>query len=325
MVGGASLRIVFFGTPSFAVPSLTGILTSPHAVVGVVTQPDRPSGRGHHVHESPVKHLARERSLPIFQPDRMKDPAFVAALIALDPDLGVVAAYGRILTNTLLTTPRLGMINVHASLLPRYRGAAPVHRAVQAGERETGVTIMQVVPELDAGPIFATAVRPIGPDETSQEVEDDLAHLGARLLVRVIGEIAAGASVALPQDAHLATYAPRLTKSEGRIDWRRAGASIHNQVRGLQRWPQAFTYLGRQRVIILQTQLVDRPTHTLDRPGTVVERRGDRLTVAAGDGTLLSILRIQPEGRRPMSAREFLAGHALPNPAVFSETPGPAP
>ena len=324
MVGGTSLRIVFFGTPSFAVPSLTGILASPHAVVGVVTQPDRPSGRGHHVHESPVKHLARERGIPILQPDRMTDPVFVAALIALDSNLGVVAAYGRILTNTILTTPRLGMINVHASLLPRYRGAAPVHRAVQAGEQETGVSIMQVVPELDAGPIFATAVRPIGPDDTSQEVEEDLSHLGAGLLVHVIGQIAAGASVAAPQDAHLATYAPRLTKSEGRIDWLRSAASIHNQVRGLQPWPHAFTYLGRQRLIVLKTRLVDRSAGALDHPGTVVER-SDHLTVAAGGGTLLSILRIQPEGRRPMAAREFLAGHTLPNPAIFSDTPGPAP
>jgi methionyl-tRNA formyltransferase len=174
MVAASPLRIVFFGTPEFAVPTLDALLGSRHPVVGVVTQPDRPRGRGQKISAAPVKARALAAGLPILQPERLKDPAFVDALAALHADLGVVAAYGKILTDAVLAMPRLGMVNVHASLLPRYRGAAPVHRAIIAGERETGVTIMRVVRALDAGPMLTTVRRPIGPDETSDEVERDL-------------------------------------------------------------------------------------------------------------------------------------------------------
>ena len=202
MVAGRALRIVFFGTPAFAVPTLDALLrASPHTVVGVVTQPDRPRGRGQKTSDAPVKARARAAGVPVLQPDRLKDPAFIDALTALNADLGVVAAYGRILTEAILATPRLGMINVHGSLLPRYRGAAPVHRAVIAGERETGVTIMRVVKALDAGPMLATAHRPIAPDETSEEVERDLAHLGATLLAStIVDQIADGRAAETPQD-----------------------------------------------------------------------------------------------------------------------------
>src|SRR3954447_19039007 len=175
MVAGGALRIVFFGTPKFAVPTLDALLASRHTVVGVVTQPDRPRGRGQKTSDAPVKARAVAAGLPVLQPERLKDPAFMDALTALDADLGVVAAYGKILSDAVLATPRRGMVNVHASLLSRYRGAAPVHRAVIDGEAETGVTIMRVVKALDAGAIMATVRRPIGPDETSQEVERDLA------------------------------------------------------------------------------------------------------------------------------------------------------
>jgi methionyl-tRNA formyltransferase len=230
MVAAAPLRIVFFGTPEFAVPTLDALLGSRHPVVGVVTQPDRPRGRGQKVSAAPIKARALAAALPVLQPERLKDPAFLDALAALRADLGVVAAYGKILTDALLAVPRLGMINVHASLLPRYRGAAPVHRAIIAGERETGVTIMRVVKALDAGPMLTTVRRPIGPDETSDEVERDLARLGAHLLVSATDALAAGSSEETPQDDRTATYAHRLTKEDGVIDWNWPAARLHDQI-----------------------------------------------------------------------------------------------
>ena len=184
--------VVFFGTPRFGVPTLQQLLDSPHTIAGVVTQPDRPRGRGQRVTYAPVKTLALECGVPVFQPDRLKPPEVAATLRGWQPDVGIVAAYGRIIPEHLLTIPRLGMINVHASLLPKYRGAAPVHRAVMNGDPETGVTIMRVVKELDAGPMFAKGARPIGPDETSDVVEEALAGMGAGLLITVLDQIAAG-------------------------------------------------------------------------------------------------------------------------------------
>jgi methionyl-tRNA formyltransferase len=251
-----SLRIVFFGTPEFAVPSLDSLLgASPHQVVGVVTQPDRPRGRGQKLSYAPVKARALEAGLPVLQPARMKDPAFLEQLAALQADVGVVAAYGRILTDAILGTPRFGMINVHASLLPRYRGAAPVHRAVIAGEPSTGVTIMRVVQALDAGGMIARDARPIGPDETSDEVERDLARIGARLLVAVVDQIAHGTAQEEPQDEAKATYAQRLTKDDGVIDWSWPAIRLHNLIRGLHPWPHAFSFLHEKRCILRRSAI----------------------------------------------------------------------
>jgi methionyl-tRNA formyltransferase len=309
MVGARSLRVVFFGTPAFAVPTLEALLHSRHAVVAVVTQPDRPRGRGHKVSDAPVKHRAIAAGLSILQPARLKDEGFLSALRALDADLGVVAAYGKILTEDVLQTPRLGLINVHASLLPRYRGAAPVHRAVMAGERETGVTIMRVVKALDAGPMLATVRRGIGASETSVDVERDLAQLGAPLLVSTVDALAEGSITETPQDDAASTYAPRLTKEDGAIDWSRSAAQIHNLIRGLHPWPHAFTYRHGQRVILLRSEpSVDGAADAA--PGSITHAAGDDLCVATGAG-LLRILEMQVEGKRPMTAREFLAGHRL--------------
>jgi methionyl-tRNA formyltransferase len=242
--------VVFFGTPRFAVPTLQQLLDSPHIVAGVVTQPDRPRGRGQKVTYAPVKTLALERGIPVFQPDRLKPQEVGATLRGWRPDVGIVAAYGRIIPEPLLTIPRLGMINVHASLLPKYRGAAPVHRAVMTGDPETGVTIMRVVKELDAGPMFEKATRPIGPDETSDVVEEALADIGAGLLIRVLDQIAEGTAHEEPQDDASATYAPRLTKEEGLIDWSKPSLAIHNHVRGLYPWPHAYTFLNGARLIV---------------------------------------------------------------------------
>jgi methionyl-tRNA formyltransferase len=317
MVTAHRLRIVFFGTPRFALPSLEALLSSSHSVVAVVTQPDRPRGRGHKVSDAPVKARALEASIPVLQPARLRDAAFLDVLGTFTPVLGVVAAYGRILPEPLLALPRLGMINVHASLLPKYRGAAPVHRAIIAGEQETGVTIMRVVKALDAGPMLAEVRRPIGLDDTSDDVEWGLAVDGARLLVQVVDSLSAGSVVETPQDDALATYAPRLTKEDGLIDWACSALQIHNQVRGLYSWPHAYTFLNARRLILRRTRVDDRSAKAFalhsshpTAPATILAAAGDDLVVQAGDAPL-RIVEIQTEGKRPMSAREFLAGHGL--------------
>jgi methionyl-tRNA formyltransferase len=325
VVSGQPLRIAYFGTPEFAVPGLARLINSTHPVVALVSQPDRPKGRGHRVQITATKAVALERRVPVLQPERMKDPGFLEQLAAFSPDLGVVAAYGRILPESVLSVPRLGMINVHGSILPAYRGAAPVHRAVMAGERETGVTIMRVVKELDAGPTFAMSRRSIGVNETSTEVETALAELGAELLLEVVDLIASGRAVETPQDEALATYAPKLTKDEGRIDWGLPAPVIHNLVRGLQPWPLAATRLGDKRLLIHRTELEKVPATFSEKvpgtepgggshasPGTIVAVESEGVLVRCGDGNLLRVLEIQPEGRRVMSVRDFLAGHAVP-------------
>jgi len=321
--------VVFFGTPRFAVPTLQHLLNSPHRVAGVVTQPDRPRGRGQKVTHAPVKTLALERGVPVFQPDRLKPPDVAAALQAWQPDVAVVAAYGRIIPEHLLTIPRLGMINVHASLLPKYRGAAPVHRAVMNGDTETGVTIMRVVKELDAGPMLATITRPIGPDETSNVVEEALAEMGASLLVTVVDKMAAGTARGEPQDDATATYAPRLTKEEGQIDWSQASFAIHNRVRGLYPWPHAYTHLKGARLIVRRTQLKadlegprrseEGPPRTAFTAGTILSVGPEAIHVATGDGQI-AIVEIQPEGRRPMGIRDFVAGHRIAAGDVLSQS-----
>jgi len=317
----AGLRIAFFGTPAFAVPTLEALVASRHEVVTVVTQPDRPRGRGQRVSDAPVKTTALARGLPVLQPDRAKAPEFLAALSALAPDLGVVAAYGKILPQSLLDIPRLGLLNVHASLLPAWRGAAPVHRAVMAGDTETGVTIMRVVLALDAGPTLTRRVRPIGPDETSVEVERDLAAIGADLLVAAVDDLAAGRAVETPQDDSRATYAPRLTRDDGAIDWRRPAVDLHNQVRGLHPWPHAFTFLDGTRYLLHRTAVADRSAQ--GEPGTVLVAAGDVFVVGTGGPSPLGLLEIQPEGKRVLDARAFLAGRRISPGARFDAGPTP--
>jgi methionyl-tRNA formyltransferase len=239
-------------------------------------------------------------------------------MAALGADIGVVAAYGKILTEAALTVPRLGMINVHASLLPRHRGAAPVHRAVIAGDAKTGVTIMRVVKALDAGAMLATVERPIGPNDTSDEVERDLASLGAALLVQTLDRLAVGPIDEVPQDDTHATYAHRLTKEDGVIDWSNPAEAIHNRIRGLHPWPHAFSFVDGQRLILLRSAWsADR---TDAEPGTIVVAHGDELRVATGAGTLL-ITELQAEGRRAARAREFLAGRRLAPGLRFTAQP----
>jgi methionyl-tRNA formyltransferase len=318
MVASGPLRIAFFGTPEFAVPTLDALLQSRHRVVAVVTQPDRPRGRGHKTTDAPIKARAVAAGLPVLQPERLKNDAFVDALKGLDADLGVVAAYGKILTDAILAVPRLGMINVHASLLPRYRGAAPVHRAIIAGERETGVTIMRVVKALDAGPMLTRVVRAIGPDETSEEVERDLARLGAGLLVSTTDALAAGEARESPQDDQAATYAHRVTKDDGVIDWSWPAERVHDLIRGLHPWPHAFTFLHGMRLILLKSTPSSGGAE--GDPGTILEAAGDKLIIAAGVGSV-EVQQIQAEGKRPMNTREFLAGHRLERGDRFMAAP----
>ena len=315
-----ALRVVFFGTPGFAVPTLEHLLGSAHHVAGVVTQPDRPWGRGQRVSDGPVKALAVSAGLLVLQPARLAREDFEAPLNALGGDLGVVAAYGRVLPDWLLASLRLGLINVHASLLPRYRGASPVHRAVMAGDRATGVTIMRVVKALDAGPMLARAELPIGPDDTAADIERQLAVRGAELLVETVDRLAAGPVTGTPQDESKATYAPKLTKADGLIDWARSADDIHNHIRGLTPWPHAYTFLGGTRYLVHRSH-VGAPPSEFPAPGTIVAASAhEGLLVACGDRSVLEILELQLEGRRVLSAREALAAPSLKAGARFSRT-----
>ncbi len=303
-----SVRVVFFGTPAFAVPTLDRLLASRHPVVGVVTQPDRARGRGHRVQPSPVKARVADR-IPVWQPTRLSDPEWLAELRALSPDLGVVAAYGRLLPQPLLDLPRLGLINVHASLLPRWRGAAPVHRAILAGDTETGVTIMRVVLALDAGPMLTARSTPIGPHETSAELETRLASLGADLLIETVDQLDAGPLAGAEQDARAAVYAPRLTRADSQVDWHRPAVAIHNQIRGLHPWPLAAARFQGQRVLLRRSE-VPEIHDPRGEPGVVVRVDSDAIVVAADPGTV-RLTEIQLEGRPPVRVRDFLNGRRV--------------
>ena len=321
------MKVAFFGTPAFAVPSLERLVAAGERIVLAVTQPDRPRGRGQRLQPSPVKTAALGHGIPLLQPERAREPALAAGLAASGADLGVVVAYGQFLPDGVLATPRHGVVNVHASLLPRYRGAAPIQRAVIAGERETGVTMIRLVREMDAGPMLARISRPIAGHETSADVERELAAMGADLLLATVRDVAGGQVREQPQDHTLATYAPRLTREDGRIDWNRPARTIHDLVRGLHPWPPAFAFLDGSRYLIRRTEPAP-PASTgalpALSPGAIVEARGDRLRVACGAGTALSILEIQPEGRRAQSTRDFLAGRRIASDAVFRPAPPPA-
>jgi methionyl-tRNA formyltransferase len=303
------LRIVFFGTPEFAVPGLRALIESRHPVVALVSQPDRPKGRGQKLQPTPTKAVAEAAGIPVLQPTRLKEESFIGTLRASSPDLGVVAAYGRIIPDAVLAVPRLGMINIHASLLPKHRGAAPVHRAVIDGDPESGVTIMRVVTELDAGPMLAAVRVPIGRDERTPDIERALAHAGADLVVQVVDRLAEGTAVEVPQDHAAATYAHKIERHEGTVDWSLPAERIHNLVRGLQPWPLVAVSLDGQRILLHRTAITDERTSA--EPGTIVTAANGVLAVATGDGRLLRILELQPEGKRVMAVRDFLAGRRV--------------
>lgn len=308
------LRLVMLGTGDFAVPTFQSLYDTPHQVVGLFTQPDR-TGRGHHRNlQNPMKELALSRETPVFQPEKINTDESLADLRDLRADLFVVAAYGQILSPELLSIPRLGSINVHASLLPKYRGAAPVAYAILNGDPETGVCIIQVLPQLDAGPIFAVARTPIGPEETAGELEERLARLAVDLVPEVIEKLSCGTAVPLIQSETLATRAPKLKKQMGAVDWTKSAAQIDWQIRAMQPWPSPYTFLhtaGKplQRLLVVAVRpLAESPG--VAPPGTPLIIEKDRLVVQAGEG-VVEVLRIQPEGKRPMTIAEFLRGRVV--------------
>ena len=308
------IRIIMLGTGDFALPTFEHLLETGHSVVALVTQPDRPQGRKQELIPSRIKRAALARSIPIQQPEDVNAPESLERIRALAPDLLVTAAYGQILSAELLAIPRLGGINLHGSILPAYRGAAPVARAIQNGEAETGVTVIRMTPQIDAGGILAIARTEIGPDETAGELEQRLARLGAPLVAQAIAALAAGPIPVLPQDRSQVTKAPKLRKEDGRIDWSRSARAVHNQVRALQPWPVAFTTWqprtppGKDPIhlIVHKTAVVAGP----GRPGEVIEVAGDRLVVAAGEAAV-RLLVIQVPGKKPVPAEEFLRGHRV--------------
>jgi methionyl-tRNA formyltransferase len=314
------MRLVMMGTGTFAEPTFEAVLAGPHPVVGLVTQPDRAQGEARGSTRQTgrgMKPIAQDHSIPVFQPDSINAPEGIAGLQAFRPDLLVVAAYGQILSRDVLAIPPLGGINVHASLLPKYRGAAPVAWAIYHGETVTGVTIIKMSVNLDAGEMLAREAVPILPEESAGELEARLAPVGARLAMQVIHQIEAGTVSAIKQDKAQVTKAPKLTKEHGVIDWTRPARDVCNQVRAMQPWPTAYTFLHRQghpalRIIILRAACLETPLKNNQSPGQVTVEAEDRtrLLVAAGQG-VVDVQEVQPAGKRRMSAAEFLRGHRV--------------
>ena len=306
------MRVVFMGTPQFAVPSLQALIDAGHQVCGVFSQPDKPVGRHQNkLQPTPVKELAQAHAIPVYQPEKLRTGEALALLRELAPELIVVAAYGRILPDDILALPPKGCINVHSSLLPKYRGAAPIHWAVINGEFETGVTIMDMASELDAGDVIAQASTPIGPDELVGEVHDRLAELGGRLLVQAVEQIEAGTAVHTPQDPQKVTFAPMLSRALSPIDWTQSARTIHNRVRGLNPWPATSTDIfGGEPVKVFRTQVLDRREEK--KPGTILSDCKECVDVVCGDGQVLRLLELQAPGSRRMSAADYLRGHPLP-------------
>lgn len=312
------MRLVMMGTGTFAEPTFEAILAGPHEVVGLVTQPDRPAGQERGSTRQMgrgMAAIAREHGLPVLQPQSVNTPEGVAGLREFRPDLLVVAAYGQILSQEVLAVPAEGGINVHASLLPRYRGAAPVAWAIYHGECRTGVSIIRMSVRLDAGDILAQEATEIGPEETAGELEARLAALGAKLSRQVINEIAAGTTNGVKQDPARVTKAPKLTKEHGLIDWSRSARQVCDQVRAMQPWPTAYTYRRRAgqpplRLIVLRARPADISAAGAEA-GTLIAEKADRLLVAVGGGEIVDIVELQPAGKRRMGAAEFLRGHAM--------------
>ncbi len=306
------MRIVFMGTPAFAVASLEALIGAGHEVVGAFSQPDRPVGRHHDkLQPTPVKEHAQAHGIPVFQPEKLRDGAALAILKELDPELIVVAAYGRILPDSILALPSKGCINVHSSLLPKYRGAAPINWAILNGDDVTGVTIMHMAAELDAGDIIAQEATFISPIETAEELYNRLAVLGGEVLVKAVAEIEAGTAARIPQDPEKVTLAPMLSKAMSPVDWSRSAQEIFDQIRGLYPWPGVSTdVIGGEPVKLWRAQVVEK--HTDAGPGAIIAASKQGIDVACGElQHVLRILELQPQGGKRMTAAAYLAGHPI--------------
>lgn len=311
------MRIVFMGTPDFAVPSLRALAEAGHEIAGVFTQPDKPKNRGMKLQPPPVKALALALGLSVYQPARLRDGEAAAILRELRPDLIAVAAYGKILPVDILELPPLGCVNVHSSLLPRYRGAAPINWAILNGEDETGVTIMYMAEGMDTGDILAQAKTPIDINENAAQLFDRLADMGAKLLVETVAALGAGAMKPMAQDDALATYAPMLSRELSPLDWENGARRLHDQVRGLYPWPAATAILDGVRCKILGTALTGERSGRA--PGTVLQGDKKGLKIACGDGGVLEVLELQPDGKKAMAASAFLLGHPIPAGTILTK------
>lgn len=303
------MKILFMGTPDFAVPSLKALVEAGHTVCGVFTQPDKPKNRGMKLQASPVKEFAVANGIPVFQPTKLRDGTALAIIRDLNPALIVVAAYGRILPNEILDYPVKGCINVHSSLLPAYRGAAPINWAILNGDAESGVTIMHMAEELDSGDIILQKSVPIDREETAVELYNRLAEIGAGLLLRAVEQIDAGSAVRTVQNAEKVTFAPMLSRALSPMDWNRTAAELHNQVRGLIPWPMAVTELDGVRCKVWRSKVCEETTEQI--AGSILQADKKGLKIACGGGSVLQLLEIQPDGKKRMDATAFLMGHPL--------------
>jgi methionyl-tRNA formyltransferase len=299
-------KIVFMGTPDFAVPTLQALIQH-HEVIGVVTQPDRPAGRGNQVHESPIKKVAVEAGIPVFQPEKLRRKEAVEELKKWQPDVYVVAAFGQILPQAVLDIPVYGSINVHASLLPRWRGAAPIQACIRAGDAESGVTIMKMDAGLDTGPMLAHRAIPLAPDETGQSLHDKLARIGSALLIETLPRYLSGVLQPQPQREEGVTYAPQIEKEEGRIDWTKSAVEIERLVRAFTPWPGTFTTWDGKLLKILRVSPPSNPAASQAEAGRVVKHQG-QIAVQTGAG-LLFPTQVQLEGKKATSVEDFARGY----------------
>jgi len=301
------MRIIFAGTPEFAVPALQALLSSEHTVVAVYTQPDRPSGRGRKLQNGPVKALALSANIPVYQPENLKQQTDIDEMRALDADLMVVVAYGLILSQTILDIPSLGCINIHGSLLPRWRGAAPINRAIIAGDEESGITIMRVVKKLDAGNMLHKQACLIGEYETASELHDRMMHMGAEALLVVLSQMKSAALIDEVQDESLVTYAHKLSKAEAQLDWSRSAVELSRQICGLNAWPVAQTTLDGAAVRVWRAVVLGEQTKL---PSGVVLDNSKYIDVATGDG-VLRLVEIQMPGKKRTLVSAYLNAHSV--------------
>ncbi len=299
------MRIVFAGTPEFSVPTLARLADSAHEVLAVYSQPDRPAGRGRQLRASPVKRKALELNLPVLQPSSLRDEHAAEQLAALRPDVFVVVAYGLLLPQRILDIPRLGCINIHASLLPRWRGAAPIQRAIEAGDAQSGVCIMAMEAGLDTGPVYATVTTPLADDETGGSLHDRLSEMGAQALLDALPQIASGELIPQPQDDEAATYAHRLSKQEGRIDWALPAQVLSQRIRAFNPWPVAYAQYQGTRIRLWNASVSPMSAPAEASPGKVLAASADGIDVATGEG-VLRVLQLQLPGKRTLPAGEFL-------------------
>lgn len=303
----SSLKIIFAGTPDFAASALTALIQSQHEIVAVYTQPDRPAGRGRKLRASPVKEVALENDIPVLQPDNFKNAEAQDELRSFNADVMVVAAYGLILPQVVLDAPRLGCLNIHASLLPRWRGAAPIQRAIAAGDKESGISIMQMNAGLDTGDILQLFSCPINDTDTGGELHDRLAEMGAKAIVEVLGQLGSDKLTPTPQDDTLANYAHKLDKKEAQINWQQSAIEIERLIRAFNPWPVAFTLLNNKPLRIWQAQIL--PENSQLEAGTVIHCDKKGIDVSCGDG-VLRLLKLQPSGSKAMDVASFMNGHA---------------